>query len=169
MVNIQALKRSGRIRGNVLSMPISVISGFEAVNIPICRTKAAPLWQGPPPGETIVGEAAQRTKGLSAAFIRELMRRIAQASIARYGGTTVESDGIGEALDDMRFAGSKLNVKLPGGTQEMAVGRPPQARKIWRASRDKAGHSNNWEILVDVSAGHRAAALYHSVPAHSRT
>jgi hypothetical protein len=44
-----------------------------------------------------LGEAAQRTKGVSAAFIKELMRRIAQASIARDGGTTVESGDIGEA------------------------------------------------------------------------
>lgn len=67
-------------------------------------------------------ESAQRTKGVSAAFIKELMRRIAQASIARDGGTTVESGDIGEALDDMLFAGGKLNVKLLGGAKEMAVG-----------------------------------------------
>ena len=66
----------------------------------------------------VVGEAAQRTKGVSAAFIKELMRRIAQASIARDGGTSVESGDIGEALDDMLFAGGKLNVKLLGGAQE---------------------------------------------------
>jgi hypothetical protein len=69
-----------------------------------------------------VGEAAQRTKGVSAAFIKELMRRIAQASIARDGGTSVESGDIGEALDDMLFAGGKLNVKLLGGAQEMVEG-----------------------------------------------
>jgi hypothetical protein len=78
--------------------------------------------RGLPLGETIVGEAAQRTKGLSAAFIRELMRRIAQASIARDGGASVETGDISEALDDMLFAGGKLNVKLLGGAQEMASG-----------------------------------------------
>ncbi len=50
------------------------------------------------------------------------MRRIAQASIARDGGTSVESADIGEALDDMLFAGGKLNVKLLGGAQEMRDG-----------------------------------------------
>jgi hypothetical protein len=65
-----------------------------------------------------VAEAAQRTKGVSAAFIKELMRRIAQASIARDGGASVESGDIGEALDDMLFAGGKLNVKLLGGARE---------------------------------------------------
>ena len=69
-----------------------------------------------------MGEATQRTKGVSAAFIKELMRRIAQVSIARDGGTSVESGDITEALDDMLFAGGKLNVKLPGGAQEMVDG-----------------------------------------------
>jgi len=69
-----------------------------------------------------VAEAAQRTKGVSAAFVKELMRRIAQASIVRDGGTTVESDDISEALDDMLFAGGKLNVKLLGGAREMLDG-----------------------------------------------
>jgi hypothetical protein len=50
------------------------------------------------------------------------MRRIAQASIARDGGATVESGDISEALDDMLFAGGKLNVKLLGGAQEMVAG-----------------------------------------------
>ena len=78
--------------------------------------------KGLPLGETITGEAAQRTKGVSAAFIKELMRRIAQASIARDGGASVESGDIAEALDDMLFAGGRLNVKLLGGAQEMADG-----------------------------------------------
>jgi len=69
-----------------------------------------------------VAEATQRTKGVSAAFIKELMRRVAQASIARDGGAAVESRDIGEALDDMLFAGGKLNVKLLGGAQEMVDG-----------------------------------------------
>ena len=49
-------------------------------------------------------------------------RRIAQASIARDGGTTVVSGDIGEALDDMLFAGGKLNIKLLGGAKEMVGG-----------------------------------------------
>ena len=67
-------------------------------------------------------EAAQRTKGVSAAFIKELMRRVAQASIARDGGVTVESGDVSEALDDMLFTGGKLNIKLLGGAVEMVDG-----------------------------------------------
>ena len=50
------------------------------------------------------------------------MRRVAQASIARDNGTTVESADISEALDDMLFAGGKLNVKLLGGARQMSGG-----------------------------------------------
>jgi ATP-dependent Clp protease adapter protein ClpS len=96
----------------------------QAIEVPlpddIGRKKLVQLYgRGLPLDDGVVGEAAQRTKGVSAAFIKELMRRIAQASIVRDGGTTVESDDISEALDDMLFAGGKLNVKLLGGAQEM--------------------------------------------------
>jgi ATP-dependent Clp protease adapter protein ClpS/histone H3/H4 len=64
----------------------------------------------------IVTEAAQRTQGVSAAFIKELMRRTAQASIER-GGRSVTSADLSEALDDMLFTGGKLNIKLLGGAQ----------------------------------------------------
>ena len=68
--------------------------------------------------EALVSEAAHRTRGVSAAFIKELMRRTAQASIDRDGGATVLSADLGEAIDDMLFASGKLNVKLLGGAQE---------------------------------------------------
>ncbi len=97
----------------------------QAIEVPLPddlgRKKLVQLYgKGLPIDEAIVSEAAQRTKGACAAFIKELMRRIAQASIARDGGTSVESGDISEALDDMLFAGGKLNVKLLGGAQEMA-------------------------------------------------
>lgn len=99
----------------------------QAIEVPvpdeIGREKLVELYgKGLPLGEAIVTEAARRTKGVSAAFIKELMRRVAQASIAHDGGTTIETGDISEALDDMLFAGGKLNVKLLGGAQEMADG-----------------------------------------------
>jgi ATP-dependent 26S proteasome regulatory subunit len=75
-----------------------------------------------PLGDAMVDDAARRTEGVSAAFIKELMRRIAQASIARDGGVTVEPGDTDEALDDMLFAGGRLNVRLLGGAREMAEG-----------------------------------------------
>ncbi len=96
----------------------------QAIEVPlpddIGRKKLLHLYgRGMPLGDAVVDEAAQRTKGVSAAFVKELMRRIAQASIARDGGKTVESDDISEALGDMLFAGGKLNTKLLGGAQEI--------------------------------------------------
>src|ERR1051325_7050864 len=56
------------------------------------RSKLVRLYgKGLPLDEAIVAEAAERTKGVSAAFIKELMRRVAQASIARDGAATVAS------------------------------------------------------------------------------
>jgi ATP-dependent Clp protease adapter protein ClpS len=99
----------------------------QAIEVPLPdesgRDRLVRLYgRGLPLGDAVVAEAARRTKGVSAAFIKELMRRIAQASIARDGGTSVEAGDIGEALDDMLFTGGRLNVKLLGGAQEMAGG-----------------------------------------------
>jgi ATP-dependent Clp protease adapter protein ClpS len=66
----------------------------------------------------VVDEAVRRTEGVSAAFIKELMRRIAQSAIARDGAASAISADIDEALNDMLFAGGRLNVRLLGGAQE---------------------------------------------------
>ena len=63
----------------------------------------------------VVDDAVGRTKGVSAAFIKEMMRRCAQASIARNGAGDVTSADLSEALDDMLFTGGKLNIRLLGG------------------------------------------------------
>ena len=85
----------------------------------IGRRKLVQLYgRGLPLDEAVIVEATQRTKGVSAAFIKELMRRIAQASIARDGGARVEPGDVSEALDDMLFTGGKLNVRLLGGAQD---------------------------------------------------
>jgi len=99
----------------------------QAIEVPlpdeVGRRKLVELYgKGLQLSDAIVREAAQRTEGVSAAFIKEMMRRVAQASIARDGGKTVESGDIGEALDDMLFTGGKLNVKLLGGAKEMVAG-----------------------------------------------
>jgi ATP-dependent 26S proteasome regulatory subunit len=67
----------------------------------------------------VIEDAVQRTGGASAAFIKELMRRVAQASVARDGGASITSGDISEALDDMLFAGGRLNVRLLGGAQRL--------------------------------------------------
>jgi ATP-dependent 26S proteasome regulatory subunit len=121
---ILTTNRPEQLEGALASRPGRI---DQAIEVPVSdefgREKLVQLYgKGLPLGDTVIGEAARRTKGVSAAFIKELMRRVAQASIARDGGITVETGDIGEALDDMLFAGGKLNVKLLGGAQEMAAG-----------------------------------------------
>jgi ATP-dependent 26S proteasome regulatory subunit len=96
----------------------------QAIEVPLPdeagRRKLVQLYgKGLPLDGAIVEDAVQRTDGASAAFIKELMRRVAQASIIRTSGASIVSGDISEALDDMLFAGGKLNVRLLGGTQQM--------------------------------------------------
>jgi ATP-dependent Clp protease adapter protein ClpS len=96
----------------------------QAIEVPLPdeagRRKLVQLYgKGLPLDAVLVDDAVQRTEGASAAFIKELMRRVAQASIVRASGASIVSDDISEALDDMLFAGGKLNVRLLGGTQRM--------------------------------------------------
>jgi AAA+ superfamily predicted ATPase len=99
----------------------------QAIEVPLpdetCREKLVRLYsRGLKLSSALVAQAAQRTEGVSAAFIKELMRRTAQAAMARTGtnGTAKkavepnEAD-LGEALDDMLFSGGQLNVRLLGG------------------------------------------------------
>ncbi len=71
--------------------------------------------------DKLVEEAVKRTEGVSAAFIKELMRRTAQAALARIAGDAAKKvveptkGDLSEALDDMLFSGGQLNVTLLGG------------------------------------------------------
>ena len=78
--------------------------------------------RGLPLVPSVIDAAVQRTEGVSAAFIKELMRRIAQASIARDGGRHITTKDIDGALNEMLFDGGRLNVKLLGGAQRMSAG-----------------------------------------------
>ena len=95
----------------------------QAIEIPLPddagRRKLVQLYgKGLRLDEALIDEAVRRTRGVSAAFIKELMRRTAQAAIGRDGGTAITSADLGEALDDMLFASGKLNIRLLGGARE---------------------------------------------------
>lgn len=75
--------------------------------------------------DILVMEAVDRTKGVSAAFIKELMRRTAQSSLLR-ADPVVTSQDVTEALNDMLFSGGRLNVRLLGG----ADGEPNPAHSL---------------------------------------
>jgi ATP-dependent 26S proteasome regulatory subunit len=99
----------------------------QAIEVPVpdapSREKLVRLYaRGMKLGETLVAEAVKRTEGVSAAFIKELMRRTAQAAIAQASErgaakkvTEPSEADLSAALDEMLFSGGKLNVTLLGG------------------------------------------------------
>jgi hypothetical protein len=56
-----------------------------------------------------------RTKGVSAAFIKELMRRCAQFQIEFSQGKALSQQAVDAALEEMLFTGGALNRRLLGG------------------------------------------------------
>lgn len=57
-----------------------------------------------------------RTKGASAAFIKELMRRSAQFNFEAGGDGMLQRSAVDGALEEMLFRGGSLNLKLLGGS-----------------------------------------------------
>lgn len=68
--------------------------------------------------ETVVDEVVRRTDGVSASFIKELMRRTAQFVLERDGDEASRQD-IDEALDEMLFKGGSLNLKILGAAERV--------------------------------------------------
>ena len=56
-----------------------------------------------------------RTKGVSAAFIKELMRRCAQFQLELTQETVLTQNAVDAALEEMLFTGGTLNRRLLGG------------------------------------------------------
>jgi predicted AAA+ superfamily ATPase len=65
--------------------------------------------------EELVHLIVARTEKVSAAFIKELMRRSVQFQLERDGAQGIVSQDVENALDEMLFSGGSLNVKLLGG------------------------------------------------------
>lgn len=59
-----------------------------------------------------------RTAGVSAAFIKELMRRIAQYSIERQRVGTATEDDCSSAIEEMLFSGGRLSRTLLGASDD---------------------------------------------------
>lgn len=91
----------------------------QAIEIPLPdaegREKLVQLYaRGLELSPEITAEAVRRTEGVSAAFIKELMRRTAQLAMSRDGAVT-SVDDLRQAIDEMLFAGGRLNVVVLGG------------------------------------------------------
>ncbi len=89
----------------------------------------------------VVAEIVRRTQGVSAAFIKELMRRIIQFHIERNGISEINRGDVDLALDEMLFSGGSLNLKLLGagelGAEKLAwrsriEGRLDSSRSYYR-------------------------------------
>ena len=120
---ILTTNRPGQLEGALAGRPGRIDQAIE-VPLPddVGREKLVRLYGGGLKlSDKIVAEAVARTKGVSAAFIKELMRRTAQSSVMRGGGEVVTSDDLAEALDDMLFTGGRLNVRLLGGDPTSGV------------------------------------------------
>ena len=65
-----------------------------------------------------------RTKGVSAAFIKELMRRCAQFQIEGARGKILLQPSVDAALEEMLFTGGALNRRLLGGAASKPVRGP---------------------------------------------
>jgi hypothetical protein len=63
----------------------------------------------------LVDELAKRTDGASPAFIKELLRRIAQHHLEAGRDADVTRDTAEAALHEMLFSGGALNTRLLGG------------------------------------------------------
>jgi hypothetical protein len=67
-----------------------------------------------PVSPEILDRIVSRTKGVSAAFLKELMRRCAQFQIEASAGSPLSKDAVDSALEEMLFAGGSLNRRILG-------------------------------------------------------
>jgi hypothetical protein len=65
--------------------------------------------------QELIDGIVSRTMGVSAAFIKELMRRCAQFQIEFARGNVLEQLSVDAAVEEMLFAGGALNRRLLGG------------------------------------------------------
>lgn len=88
---------------------------FPLPNIELRRRLISLYARDLPLPATLVDELAQRTDGASPAFIKELMRRIAQHNLETGTASTVTHSVAEAALHEMLFSGGVLNKRLLGG------------------------------------------------------
>lgn len=71
--------------------------------------------------DKVVQATVKKTENVSAAFIKELMRRAMQFRLERNGSTGIVVEDVDNALEELLFRGGTLNRKLLGGQIEEAV------------------------------------------------
>jgi hypothetical protein len=91
----------------------------QAIEFPLpdetCRRELVRLYAGKLEiGEDALAEIVRRTRGVTASFIKELMRRAAQAYLEANGAGPVPCELFVSAIEEMTLVGGKLNAKLLG-------------------------------------------------------
>lgn len=80
-----------------------------------CRRQLMKLYGGTlSVSSNLVDDIVDRTDGVTASFIKELMRRLAQYSIERDGGGTVDQTDVEQSLKEMLFNNNLLNRSILG-------------------------------------------------------
>jgi len=69
--------------------------------------------------ENTIAEIADRTEKVSAAFLKELMRRAVQFHLERDGQGLLDTQDINDALQEILFSGGSLNLKLLGAAERI--------------------------------------------------
>lgn len=79
------------------------------------RMKLAKLYgRGAPLSAETLAHIVERTAKVSAAFIKELMRRSVQFALERGDDASITNVDVDAALDEMLFTGGRLNAALLG-------------------------------------------------------
>jgi hypothetical protein len=69
---------------------------------------------------TVMDSIVRRTKGVSPAFIKELMRRSTQFQIELATSDVLQEEAVNSAIEERVFVGGALNLKLLGGSAAFA-------------------------------------------------
>lgn len=81
-----------------------------------CRRRLVSLYKaGLNINEQLLELIVSKTQGVSASFIKELMRRIAQYNLDNKNSAEVQELDLTNALEEMIFIGGQLNIRLLGG------------------------------------------------------
>jgi energy-coupling factor transporter ATP-binding protein EcfA2 len=88
---------------------------FPLPSTPLRRRLIGLYACGLPVSDDVAGVLAQRTEGASPAFIKELLRRVAQHHLASGSPKEVSAATADAALHEMLFSGGVLNKRLLGG------------------------------------------------------
>ncbi|HBL47702.1 MAG TPA: hypothetical protein DDZ90_30380, partial [Planctomycetaceae bacterium] len=64
--------------------------------------------------DDVVKNTVKKTENVSAAFIKELMRRSMQFHLEREDSSTIEMQDVENAIEELLFSGGSLNRKLLG-------------------------------------------------------